>query len=142
MKIIICLVSFILLSGALFAQSTAPRYGTTPNSDNTGRSLTYAYKSFVDAVGTDTAKIIPSAYSSTYRLTLTDSLRVQVMNVGSSYADDNISVIASGATGTKVVFLGTNWITAGTATLAAGGRAIITFKFDGSKWVESARVVQ
>ncbi|MFB6456571.1 hypothetical protein ACE38W_14970 [Chitinophaga sp. Hz27] len=142
MKKIFILIAITIISVGAFAQSTAPRFGITPNSDNTGRLLTYAYKSFTDATAADTAKVIPAAYSSTYRVSLTDSLGIQITSVGSSYADDDITVIASGASGTKVKFIGSNFISAGTATLTAGGRAIIRFKFDGAKWVESSRVVQ
>lgn len=143
MKKVIALISFsILIAASAFAQSTSPRYGTTPNSDNTGRVLTYNYKAYTDSVGTDTIKVAPAAYSTTYRITLTDSTRVEIRSVTSSYADDVITVIASGASGNSVNFIGNNFISAGRAALSTGGRAIVSFKFDGTKWVEAARVTQ
>lgn len=142
-KKVIALISFsILIVASAFSQSTSPRYGTTPNSDNTGRVLTYNYKAYTDPAGTDTIKVLPVAYSNTYRVTLTDSTRIEIRSAASSYADDIITVIASGASGSSVNFIGNNFISAGRAALSSGGRAIVSFRFDGAKWVESCRVTQ
>lgn len=142
MKTVFILIAMAFITVGGFAQSTSPRYGTTPNSDNTGRALTYAYKNFTDVAAADTAKVIPGAYNTTYRVVLLDSLGLQITSVGSSYADDGITVIASGASGTKIKFIGANFISAGAATLSTSGRAVVRFKFDGAKWVEASRVVQ
>lgn len=140
--------NFILSFVAIFAfvavnaQSTSPRFGTTASSDNTGRVLTYKYQSISDATGADSALLVPSAYNTTVRLTLTDSFYFKSPSVKQSFAGDGMEVVASGASGTKVKFAGTNFQSAGTATLSTGGRAVISFIFDGAKWVESGRVVQ
>lgn len=124
------------------AQSTSPRWGTGPNNDNTGRALTYAYSSIVDATGADSAFVYPNAYSSTIRVTLTDSIYLNFSNIKKSFASDHVIIVASGASGTKVKFSTANVISTGTATLSAGGRAVIKFIFDGVKWVEDDRAVQ
>ncbi|WP_315823009.1 hypothetical protein [Paraflavitalea speifideaquila] len=133
--------SFVMVLSTV-AQSTTPRFGITPNNDNTGRSLTYKFAAKTDATGNDTFKIVPNAYKTIYRVTLTDSLGFNVTSTLNCYAGDQIQIIASGASGTKVTFKGSNWISAGTATLSSGLRAVLNLVFDGSKWVEVSRVVQ
>lgn len=142
MKKVFALATAILIVAASFAQSTSPRYGTTPNKDNTGRTLTYAYVAPTDAAGADSTTLNPNAFQTVVRVALTDSFYFKSPVVTRSYAGDLIRIVASGASGTKVKFAGTNFQTAGTATLSSGGRAVITLVFDGAKWVEAARVVQ
>jgi hypothetical protein len=140
--------NFILSFIAIFAfavvnaQSTSPRFGTTANQDNTGRALNWKYVSAVDAAGADSLALYPNAYNTTVRVTLTDSFTLKQPNITRSYAADVINIVASGSSGAKLKFSGSNFQTAGAATLSSGGRAVITLIFDGVKWVESARVVQ
>ena len=140
------LFSIIALSiftvAAVNAQSTSPRFGTAKNQDNTGRVLTYAYTTWTDAAGADSTTVTPNAWQTIYRVALTDSFYVKSPSVGRSYAGDNVVIVASGSSGAKLKFAGTNWISAGTATLSGGGRAVIKFIFDGAKWVEAYRTVQ
>lgn len=134
-------VSLTLICSVTLAQSTNPRnYG--PNNDNTGAALNYKWVAKTDVAGADTLKFTPDAYNTTVRVTLTDSLGLNIKSTTKSYAGDQIRVIASGASGTKVKFIGTSFQTAGTATLSTGLFAIITLTFSGTKWVESSRVVQ
>jgi hypothetical protein len=142
MKNLIFFLVFMVSAFVVSAQSTAPRFGITPNADNTGRVLTWKYQSIADATGADSAILVPSAYNTTVRVTLTDSFTLKQPNIKQSYAADIIRVVVSGASGTKLKFSGTNYQTAGTATLSTGGRAVITLIFDGVKWVEASRVVQ
>ena len=124
------------------AQSTAPRFGTTKNKDNTYRTLTNGYTAITDAAAADTSTITPNKHNNIYRITMTDSLYMASPVITSSYAGDCITLIVSGASGTKLKFAGTNFQSAGTATLSTGLYAVISFIFSGTKWVESARVVQ
>jgi hypothetical protein len=138
---------FFTLSIAVFAfaaqsQSTTPRFGTTASGDNTGRGLTYAYKSVTDAAGADSVAIYPSSFQTIVRVSLIDSFYIKSPVVTRSFAGDKLIFIASGASGKMLKFAGTNFITAGTATLSAGGRAVISLIFDGAKWVEAYRTVQ
>lgn len=132
----------IAASFAVNAQSTSPRWGTGANNDNTGRVLTYAYKSITDAAGADSTQLVNTAYSTTVRVALVDSFYFKNPNVTKSYASDRLVIVASGASGTKLKFNNTNFISAGTATLSTNGRAVISFVFDGAKWVEDGRYVQ
>lgn len=135
---IIAIFAFVLVN----AQSTSPRFGTTPNADNTGRVLTYKYQSIVDASGADSISLYPSAFNTIVRVALTDNYTFKQPNIRNSKAGDVIQIVASGASGTILKFSGSYFQTAGTATLSTGGRAVISLIFDGAKWVEASRVVQ
>lgn len=140
-------LSIILLIAVAFqveAQSTSPRFGTTKNADNTGRSLTYGYQTFNDVAGADSVTVTPNFFLSTYRINLLDSLTIRNAVVTRSYAGDHIRFIISAASGSPFLkFTGANWISQGTATLSsANKRAIIQFVFDGVRWVEFSRLIQ
>lgn len=142
MKKLLFILAAMVAVFAANAQSTTPRWGSGPNNDNTGRVLTWKYQSITDAAGADSVTLVPSAYNSTIRVALTDSFFFKSPSVKQSFAADVLTIVASGASGTKVKFAGSNFISAGTATLSTGGRAVVTFIFDGAKWVEQSRVVQ
>jgi len=124
------------------AQHTTPRFGTSAGEDNTGRVLTYKFISATDAAGADSLYVAANAWQTTVRIALTDSFSLKQPGVSKCYAGDNLVVVASGASGKKLKFVGSNWLSAGTATLSSVGRAIVTFIFDRAKWVEASRVVQ
>jgi hypothetical protein len=140
------IISTLALLAVVFcanAQSTAPRFGTAANKDNTARVLTYAYVTGTDGVGADTLKTSPSNFETYYRISnVVDSTGISITSTAQSYAGDNIIVIASGSSGGFIKFIGSNWLSTGKATLSANGRAVIRFVFDGSKWVEASRQVQ
>lgn len=123
------------------AQSTTPRFGTTPSTDNTFRKLTNGYLAIADAAGTDSTTLYPTKYNNYYRITLTDSLYLSNPTITKSYAGDLITLIVTGSSGNRLNFA-TNWVSAGRATLSTGLSAIITFVFSGTKWIEKSRVVQ
>lgn len=139
-NIIFALISIFAFS-IVNAQSTSPRTGLGSNNDQTGRVLTWKYQSVSDVAGSDSIILATNAYNHTVRLALTDSIFFKNPNVKNCFAADRLFIVASGASGTKVKFASTNFISAGTATLSSSGRAVITFIFDGSKWVESSRIV-
>jgi hypothetical protein len=142
MKKLSFLIAFVAVSVFATAQSTTPRYGSGVGNDNTGRVLTYKYQTASDAVGADTVTLSPNAWETIVRIAVVDSVVIGNPNVTRSYAGDNIKIVASGASGKKVKFSGSNILSAGTATLSSVGRAVITLVFDGAKWVESCRTVQ
>lgn len=142
MKRILFILMFALFGLTSNAQHTSPRFGTVAGDDNTGRVLSYAYKTATDAAGADSLYLVPCNWKTIVRITLTDSFALKNPSVVKSYAGDNIVFIASGASGKKLKFVGGNWLSTGTATLSSVGRAVIQFVFDGSKWVEVDRTVQ
>lgn len=142
-RIYVLFASLLLITASAFSQSTTPRYGTTANQDNTGRALTWKWVTATDATGADSIVARPRDYQTTYRVVLVDSFTFKQPVITGCYAGDYLTIIASAASGTpKLKFTGSNWITAGTATLSTGLRAVIRLVFDGSKWVEASRVVQ
>ena len=140
---------FILvsISCSVLAQHTTPRTGVGVKYDP--RNLGYAYLTKTDAASAtiDTFSLasdkMPNAWRTIYRIVLVDSLCAGNPAVTNSYAGDEIEFIISAASGTPFLrFIGTNWVTAGTATMTTRLRSIIKFVFDGAKWVESGRYTQ
>jgi len=131
----------IMLTG--LAQSTSPRFGITPNSDNTGRVLTYRYAAIVDVAGADTTIVKTRAYETIYKVTLLDSLTIGQPVVTLAAFGDKMTILLTAASGTPFLkFTGDKWINAGKATLSSKVRGVITLIFDGAKWVEVSRVIQ
>lgn len=133
----------LFIGVSVFAQSTSPRFGTLKNQDNTYRVLQLKKAAIVDAAGNDTVSVSPNAFFTYVTCTAVDSVSVKIGSAATSYFGDNLQLIVSGTSGKIVKFVGTATLLAnGSATLSSNGRAVITFVFDGAKWVESARVVQ
>ena len=131
------------ISLAMFAQSTSPRFGTLKNQDNTGRILNYKLVTVTDATGADSLSIVPNAYTTIYKVTLKDSLTFKAPVVTYCNLGDKIEIICTATTGTPFLkFYGTNWLTAGKATLSTNLRGVINLVFDGAKWVEVGRYIQ
>lgn len=126
------------------AQSTAPRFGTTAGRDNTGRMFTYKIQTLTDAAGNDTLTVNPSAWQTQGKITAVDSVSISFNNT-SAYYGDSYNLLITGASGTHYVrFVGSKYIigATGNITLTSTKGCFIRFVFDGSKWVESARVLQ
>jgi hypothetical protein len=141
MKNLIALFAFIFTMSVVNAQSTSPRFGTAKNTDNTGRVLTFKLVSVTDAAGADSVTIAPNAWETIYKVAALDSLTFKSPTVTNSYYGDQITLQITGTSGDLIKFTGSNWVSAGTATLSSGLNAIITFRFNGTKWVEASRVV-
>lgn len=141
MKNIIIAVIAMFAFNVSFAQSTSPRFGTTAGRDNTYRVLTLGYTSVTETAGNDTLEFRPTKYTNYYRLTMTDSTTFSISSTANSYAGDVIKIIASGTSGDLLKFIGSNLLTAGTATFTTNERAVIELVFDGAKWVEASRAV-
>lgn len=143
MKKILFLMAFMVsLVTIASAQSTSPRFGTAKNQDNTGRVLTYNLVSVTDAAGADSVTLVPSAWETVVKVAALDSITFKSPTVTKCYYGDNLTIMVSGTSGDLIKFTGSNWVSAGTATLSSGAVAIIRFRFNGSKWVEESRVVQ
>lgn len=136
--------SMILLAFTcmVMAQSTSPRFGTTAGKDNSYRMLQNKLTALTDAAGADSATLATSAYNTIVTIAVLDSFTLKSPTVTNCYLGDQLTLIANGTSGDKLKFTGSNWVSAGTATLSSGLYAVIRFIFDGSKWVEASRVVQ
>lgn len=139
-KILFIFLSFLTV--AMLAQSTSPRFGTTPNKDNSFRMMNNTLATVTDAAGADSVTLITKAFNAVVKVALVDSLTFKSPTVSGAYLADNLTLIISGTSGKFLKFTGSNWASAGTVTLSSGAVAVIRFVFNGTKWVEASRVVQ
>jgi hypothetical protein len=156
MKKIILITVLGLFASCAMAQITAPRFGTTKNDDNTGRVLNYAVITTTDvtAATLDTILITPNAYETlvcmktgTAITNLADSVCYKFSSKTATYKlGDRVTFTISKGTGAgKIKFGGSQFIlsTASAAVaLAANKSLIISFRWNGSKWIECERTVQ
>jgi len=142
MRFFILILGFSLFSLSVVAQSTTPRFGLTPNSDQSSRVLNNNMVTVTDTTGADSTVLSIHAYNSLVKVALLDSFTLKSPTVSGCYFGDKLTLVCTGTSGDKLKFTGSNWVSTGTATLSSGLKAIISFIFDGAKWVESARVVQ
>jgi len=156
MKKIILIAILGLFASCAVAQVTSPRFGTTKNDDNTGRVLTYAIVTTTDvtAATLDTILLTPNAYETlvcmktgTAITNLADSVCYKFSSKTGTYKlGDRVTFTISKGTGAgKIKFGGSQYIlsTASAAVaLAANKSLIMTFRWNGQKWIECERVVQ
>ena len=151
MKNIFLFIS-ILFSLAVSAQSTTARLGGAANTDNTYRRLNYKQVDVTDAAGLDTITLVPKNFHTLVRIpSLVDSVTLYIPSTAFSYAGDEVElVVTNSSTGKCVRFSAANLAPAtvtvgsqnGTMYVTASKRAVISFVFDGVKWVERSRMVQ
>jgi hypothetical protein len=136
---------FLIAFTALFAlsvnaQSTKPRFGTSASEDNTGRTLTYSSKVSVTLAATDS--ISPNASMTFYKFTTLAGAKTINAKIKNAHQWDLI-ILEFTADGTnRVVTFGTNFISAGTDTVVASKKSIVSFVFDGVAWIERSRFIQ
>lgn len=146
-------LTLFTVAASLFvsAQSTSPRFGTTPGRDNTGRVLTHAVITTTDVTSAtlDTITFNPNAYETIFRpaTNIVDSVCYKFSSTSQTYSlGDICTFFVSKGTGAGKVKFGGSVVVLSTAsaavTLAANKSAIIRFRFNGSKWIEETRVVQ
>lgn len=116
--------------------STTPRYFA--NNDKTGRQITYDYLTPAYAA---TLSVAPKTYKATVKVALTGAMTVNAVTTD-AFADDDVIFLLAADASQRVVTFGTNFISAGTVTVAASKNATITFKFNGTAYVEISRFVQ
>lgn len=148
----------ILAVFTVSAQNTAPRFGIPPGDDNTGRSLTYAVISTTDLAQAtlDTITIAPNAYETlvcmktgTAITNLSDSVCYKFSSTSTALSryrlGDNVTISITKGTGAgKIKFGGSQYLlsTASAAVaIAANKTLVMTFIWNGQKWVEATRVV-
>lgn len=145
-KFLTIISTLLLVTIAVSAQSTTPRFGITAGQDNTGRVLNYRWYNPTDAAGADTVNLAPRAYSTVIKYSAVDSLAFDVTSTASCYAGDHLRFMVTNSSGSGhlVKFIGSNWqlSSSGNITLTASKRATIDFIFDGTYWVETGRMVQ
>jgi hypothetical protein len=156
MKKLFALLFLAAFTFTVSAQITAPRFGTTKNSDNTGRGLTYAVVTTTDVTSAtlDTILLAPNAFETlicmktgTVMTNLADSVCYKFSSTTGNYKLGDVAVfmISKGTGAGKIKFGGSQYIlsTASAAVaLAANKSLIMRFRWNGAKWIEESRVVQ
>lgn len=150
------ILALFTLSCACVSSQTSPRFGTSKNTDNTGRVLTYAVISTTDLAQAtlDTILIRPSNWhtivcmkTGTAMTNLSDSVCYKFSSTTTTYSlGDVVEFIISKGTGAgKIKFGGSQYILSTNSVavaLAANKSLTMWFVWNGSKWIEYARVVQ
>ncbi|MES2382608.1 MAG: hypothetical protein V4538_16285 [Bacteroidota bacterium] len=123
-------LALIGLSITVSAQFITPRFGTTPNKDNTGRVLTYGYVAPSYAAS---YTITATKYETTVKMgTLTGALSFNA-DVTNSHVSDKLNLIFTADGTNRIVSLATGF-SAQNDTVLASTTHFLTFVFDGVKW--------
>lgn len=146
-KIIFLFAALILSVAGANAQSTTPRFGTTKNSDNTGRVLTYKLVTTNDAAGNDTISVTPNAWETIIRPSsnITDSVNIKAVLTNCQLGDYLTVIINKGSGAGAVRFPSAYFITPLATqryTIAASKTNIFRFQFNGVKFIEIGKTVQ
>lgn len=144
-KVLSLIVILSLFASCVMAQSsTLPRWGAgAPTQDNTGRILTYVYKSVVLTSAQASAYQIPSAYESIYKVASLTHALTDSLSIAYSWVGDQVVFVftADTLTAGRVVTFGNHIKSAGTLTVAASKKATACFIFDGVAWIEKSRSI-
>ena len=115
-----------------------PRFGITPNDDNTGRVITYSYYNPAYA---STLLVAPDASSTTYLVQqLTGAVTISA-STGNAVPLDVITFLFNADSSNRAVTFSTGFSTAGTLTVTASKKASASFMFDGTSFVEVSRAI-
>lgn len=138
---------FILLAicaVTLSLGANAQRFGTSaqPQKDNTGRKLTLDYLTPAYSATITITPALPGK-SKTYikPATLTGACEIDIADTYSQVCDELTFIFTSDGTGRVVTFDG-NFVVYGTLTLIASKQGTVTFVYDGTNYVETARTIQ
>lgn len=147
MKKFLSIFAAFLIIGAVSAQSTSPRWGSgPPTNDNTGRILTYNYTTVVTTASQAGLYIQPSAWKTIVKVSTLTHAMTDSIQVKNAYVGDEVTVIYTADTltaGRVVTFSSTTlnplkYVTA-TLTVPKSKKGSITFVFDGVAWIEEYR---
>lgn len=145
------LFSILALATCLtISAQTTPRFGTTPSRDNTGRTLTYALTTTVDAAAAtiDTVNFQPNAFETVWYATLSDSCVVKFSSTTTTYrVGDSFTIFLSKGTGNGRIRLGGSKFIGSTAAatgiaLPANKKMYVRYRWNGSHWIECERMVE
>jgi hypothetical protein len=148
-KLLSIFVLTALFAVNLNAQSTSPRWGSgPPSNDNTGRVLTYAVQSVTTTTATSVAYQKPKAWKTVIKVGTLQHALTDSLSVTNAYLGDEVTFIfkADTLTAGRVVTFGNNIRSAGTLTVpnnksSHSGQATATFVFDGVYWTEKSRTI-
>jgi hypothetical protein len=147
MKKLVSLLFLVALSFSMFAQSTSPRFGTTKNTDNTGRVLTYKVITSNDAAGNDTISVNGNSWQTIVRPSsaITDSVNIKATLTNCRMGDELYVIVSKGSGAGAVRFPSAQFINdvaSNRYTIGASKTAVFYFKFNGSKWHMVSKTIQ
>lgn len=136
----------LLLIAATFganAQNSTYRFANQPG-NNSYSFLNFNSATIADAAGstTDTIGLRPFCATSYYNLTVTDSVNIRFASIAAAHKADQLVLNWTKGTGAGVLYLSTDFVVStGTnrIVLTASKKGLLTFFFDGTKWVEIDR---
>jgi hypothetical protein len=119
--------------------STAARFTGAKNADNTGRAAQRDYQKLAVTTTTNLA-VIPNAEYTLFDLSVAVATPTINIGVGSSstppYVGDQVRLIITPDSTTRVITWGTGWIPTATTLSATGSKiTIVTAIFNGTGWV-------
>lgn len=127
---IVFLFAFCLVASA---QYTTPRFGTTPNSDNTGRVLTYGYVSTAYAAS---YVVVPKWFDTTVKIgQLTGDITLTA-NLAVSHVGDRLNLLVSANGSDRTITFSTGFSSGGTLVISANTYASLYFVFNGVGWFQ------
>jgi hypothetical protein len=143
MKKILLIAMIGLFASCAIAQTVTPRFGIKKNDDNTGRVLTWTTNTITPT--STLVTIAPNAYNSLITIASTSISPTFTSSLKRSFLDDRVNLLVTpNSTGTRTLTFGTGAFigTANTMTVAANKQALVTWIFDGAKYMEVSRSVQ
>jgi len=115
-----------------------PRFGITPNDDNTGRVITYSYYNPAYAA---TLLVAPNASCTSYVVQQLTGAATINSSTGNAMPLDKITFLFNADSSNRVVTFGTGFSTSGTLTVTASKKASASFMYDGTSFVEVSRAI-
>lgn len=143
MKKLISIFVIALMIGTVSAQSTSPRWGSgPPTNDNTGRILTWSSITSVTSSTTAVGYQKPNAYNTTIKVGSIGTSFTDSLSTTNAYLGDVVNfVFTNGSTAAQVITFGNNIKSVGTLTVSGSKKATAGFIFDGTNWIELCRSV-
>ncbi|CAB4218958.1 hypothetical protein UFOVP1596_57 [uncultured Caudovirales phage] len=131
--------AILILTVFIASTSDAQRFSTAKGGDNTGRVLTYDYKT--PAYSNDTLTIVPNVSQTTYKFgTLTGNLVLYVTKTQCKVTDRLTLIFTSDASARTVYFRGGSSITVDTTLIVpANITGTINLIYNGTKFIEESR---
>lgn len=136
-KFISLLILAFAFTVGVSAQATTPRFGTSKNSDNTGRVLTYGYSAISYD---DTVTVAPNAYETIYKYTtLTGNCIIYATETKCRVGDKVYFLFNLASGGARTVTFGTGFTASATMVVDSAQAASVTFMYNGSNFIEIGR---
>lgn len=129
--ILLAFLTAFTLTG--FAQLTYPRFATTPNGDNTGRTLTYGY---IAPLYSTPLAISANAYETTVKMGILTGAQTLTAVVTKCQVADKLSIMFQADGTDRIVTFSTGFASGGNITVLASTKMTVYFVFNGVGWFQ------